>query len=41
MAVKSSHRALATELEAALQRLRDKGELLALFRSQGLTLMAP
>ncbi|WP_306546629.1 substrate-binding periplasmic protein [Malikia spinosa] len=41
MAVKSSHRALATELEAALQRLRDKGELLAMFRSQGLTLMAP
>ena len=41
MAVKSSHRRLATELEGALQRLRDKGELLALFRSQGLTLVAP
>ncbi len=41
MAVKSSNRRLATELEGALQRLRDKGELLALFRSQGLTLVAP
>ncbi len=41
LAVKSSHKALATELEAALQRLRDKGELLAMFRSQGLTLVAP
>ena len=41
MAVKSSHRALATELEAALQRLRDKGELLAMFKQHGLTLTAP
>ncbi len=41
MAVKSSHKMLATELEGALQRLRERGELLAMFRSQGLTLVAP
>jgi len=41
MAVKSEHKALAQALEAALQRLRESGQLLALFRQEGLTLMAP
>ncbi len=41
MAVKAEHKALATALETALQRLRDKGELLAMFRERGLTLVAP
>lgn len=41
MATKSSHKALAGALEGALKRLRDKGELLAMFRDQGLTLVAP
>ncbi|NIC40921.1 ABC transporter substrate-binding protein [Aquabacterium sp. A08] len=41
MAVKSEHKALALALEAALQRLRDKGELLAMFREHGLTMVAP
>ncbi len=41
MAVKSRHKALAQALEAALQRLRDSGQLLALFREQGLTLVTP
>ena len=41
MAVKSENKSLAQALEAALQRLRDQGQLLALFRDQGLTLVAP
>lgn len=41
MAVKSSHKRLASELDAALQRLRDKGEVVAAFRDRGLTLVAP
>ncbi len=41
MATKSSHRALAGALEDALKRLRDKGELVAMFRERGLTLVAP
>ena len=41
LAVKSGHQQLATELEAALQRLRSKGELLKMFRDNGLTLVAP
>ncbi len=41
MATKSSHKALASALEGALKRLRDQGELLAMFRDQGLTLAAP
>ncbi len=41
MAVKSDNKALALALEGALQRLRDQGQLLALFRDQGLTLVTP
>ena len=41
MATKSSHKLLAGALEDALKRLRDKGELLAIFRSSGLTLVTP
>ena len=41
MATKSSHKALASALDDALKRLRDKGELLAMFRDSGLTLVAP
>jgi len=41
LAVKSSHKQLATELENALQRLRNQGELLKMFRDNGLTLVAP
>ncbi|WP_101049276.1 substrate-binding periplasmic protein [Macromonas nakdongensis] len=41
MAVKVENKALALALEAALQRLRDKGELLALFREHGLTMVTP
>jgi ABC-type amino acid transport substrate-binding protein len=41
MATKSGHKALARELEGALKRLRDQGELLAMFRDRGLTLVAP
>jgi hypothetical protein len=41
MAVKSDNKALALALESALQRLRDQGQLLALFRDQGLTLVTP
>ena len=41
MAVKSEHKALATALEAALQRLREKGELQAIYRDHGLTLVTP
>lgn len=41
MAVKSSHRQLAQALEAALQKLRADGRLLAMYRDRGLTLVAP
>lgn len=41
MAIKNEHKALGQALEAALQGLRDSGELLAIFRQQGLTLTAP
>jgi len=41
MAVKSEHKALAQALEAALQRLRDQGELQAIYREHGLTLVTP
>jgi ABC-type amino acid transport substrate-binding protein len=41
MAVKKSNQALAQALVAALQSLRDSGELLKLFQQQGLTLTAP
>jgi len=41
MAVRASNQELATALDAALQRLRDKGDLVAMFRDRGLTLVAP
>jgi ABC-type amino acid transport substrate-binding protein len=41
MAIKSEHRELGMALEVALQDLRNSGELLAIFRQQGLTLTAP
>ena len=41
MAVKAENRQLAMALEAALQKLRNQGELQALFRSHGLTLVTP
>lgn len=41
MAVKSEHKALAQALETALQRLREQGELQAIYRQHGLTLITP
>lgn len=41
MAIKAEHRALGQALEAALQALRNSGELLAIFKQQGMTLTAP
>lgn len=41
MAVKASNKALATAIEAALQKLRADGRLLAMYRERGLTLVAP
>lgn len=41
MAVKAANKALAQALETALQRLRDQGQLVALFRDHGLTLVTP
>lgn len=41
MAVKASNKALATAIEAALQKLRADGRLLAMYRDRGLTLVAP
>lgn len=41
MAVKADSKDLGEALEKALQALRDSGELLALFKSHGMTLTAP
>ena len=41
LAVKASHKELGQALEAAMQRLRSSGELLAIFQKHGLTLTAP
>ena len=41
MAVKAGNKALASALEAALQKLRADGRLLAMYRERGLTLVAP
>jgi ABC-type amino acid transport substrate-binding protein len=41
MAIKNEHKELGLALENALQALRNSGELLAIFRQQGLTLTAP
>jgi len=41
MAVKSGNKQLAQALESALQKLRADGRLLAMYRDQGLTLVAP
>ncbi len=41
MAIKAGHKDLGQALEAAMQRLRSSGELLAIFQKHGLTLTAP
>jgi ABC-type amino acid transport substrate-binding protein len=41
MAIKSNYKDLGQALDAAMQALRDNGELLAMFKSRGLTLTAP
>lgn len=41
MAVKAANKALATAIEAALQKMRADGRLLAMYRERGLTLVAP
>lgn len=41
MAIKAEHKALGQAIEAAMDRLRDSGELLALFKQHGLTLTTP
>jgi ABC-type amino acid transport substrate-binding protein len=41
MAIKTEHQALGQALETALQALRNSGELLAIFKQQGMTLTAP
>ncbi|WP_423454779.1 substrate-binding periplasmic protein [Ottowia sp. VDI28] len=41
LAIKAENRKLGEALETALQSLRSKGELLAIFQQQGLTLTAP
>jgi len=41
MAIKASHKELGQALEQAMQQMRSSGELLSLFRQQGLTLTAP
>ncbi|WP_439113513.1 substrate-binding periplasmic protein [Hydrogenophaga sp.] len=41
MAIKSEHKELGQALEMALQALRNSGELLAIFKQQGMTLTAP
>lgn len=41
MAIKNDNKELGVALETALQGLRNSGELLAIFRQQGLTLAAP
>lgn len=41
MAIKASHKELGQAIEQAMQQLRSSGELLAMFRQQGLTLTAP
>ena len=41
MAVKTANKELAQALEAAMKSLRDSGEMLAIFKQNGLTLAAP
>lgn len=41
MAIKAGHKDLGLAIEAAMQRLRSSGELLAIFQQNGLTLTAP
>ncbi|MEY4979999.1 MAG: hypothetical protein RLZZ352_2269 [Pseudomonadota bacterium] len=41
MAIKADYKDLGQALEKALQALRDSGELLAIFKQQGMTLTAP
>lgn len=41
MAIKSSYKDLGQALEVAMKQLRDNGELLAMFKTRGMTLTAP
>ena len=41
MAIKAEHKELGMALETALKALRDSGELLSIFKQQGMTLTAP
>lgn len=41
MAIKSSYKDLGQALDVAMKELRDNGELLAMFKSRGMTLTAP
>jgi ABC-type amino acid transport substrate-binding protein len=41
MAVKNDNRELADALDQAMNALRSSGELVQIFKSQGLTLLAP
>lgn len=41
MAIKAAHKDLGAALETAMKSLRESGELLAMFKQQGLTLTAP
>jgi ABC-type amino acid transport substrate-binding protein len=41
MAIKSNYKDLAQELQKTMQELRSSGELLAIFKSHGMTLTAP
>jgi hypothetical protein len=41
MAIKNQNKDLGQAIEAAMQALRSRGELQALFRQHGLTLTAP
>jgi hypothetical protein len=41
MAIKSNYKDLGQALDVAMKELRDNGELLAMFKTRGMTLMAP
>ncbi len=41
MAVKKDYKDLAQAMQKAMQELRSSGELLAIFKSHGMTLTAP
>jgi ABC-type amino acid transport substrate-binding protein len=41
MAIKSNYKDLGQALDVAMKELRENGELLAMFKTRGMTLMAP